>query len=250
MSGTSDAWAVRWRSVADPSLRLFCVPHSGGGAVTYRRWAERLAPSIEVVALRLPGRETRFREPPYRDIAEVVPPLLDAVAPLLDRPQAWFGHSMGAVVAYEASRRVDPTLVRRLVVAARPAPHLADDGPPLHDAPTEDFLRGLYAMNGTPERLAQDRQALLTFLPTLRADFAVVETYEPLPGPRLSCPVTALGGTTDPVASEEQLAGWRRYTTAECAVRMFPGGHFFVHEQTDAVLAALTADLLPAGDAR
>jgi medium-chain acyl-[acyl-carrier-protein] hydrolase len=115
----ASSWAVRWRPEASGSTRLFCVPHSGGGAATYRRWADWLAPDIEVVAVRLPGRETRFREPPYRSAHDAVPELLTAVKPLLDRPHAWFGHSMGALIAYEACRALDPRLVTRLVVAGR-----------------------------------------------------------------------------------------------------------------------------------
>ncbi|MEU6357164.1 alpha/beta fold hydrolase [Streptomyces sp. NPDC047072] len=243
MTGTLDDWAVRWYPSPDAPLRLFCVPHSGGGAATYRDWARRLAPDIEVVAVRLPGRETRFREPPYHSVDQMIPDLLAALSPLLDRPHSWFGHSMGALVAYEMCRALGPERATRLVVAARPAPHLADDGPSLHDAPTDDFLAGLHALNGTPEELRGQRGALLTFLPTLRADFAVVETYAPRPGPLLSCPVVAYGGSDDAVASYEQLAGWDSCTDAGCSVRLFPGGHFFVHEHPDLVLPALAAEL-------
>jgi len=239
------SWAVRWRPDDSASARLFCVPHSGGGAATYRRWADWLAPEIELVAIRLPGRESRFREPPYHSAHDAVPDLVTAVKPLLDRPHAWFGHSMGALVAYEACRALDPELVTRLIVAGRPAPHLADDGPPLHDAPAPQFLAGLHQLNGTPAELQRNERALEAFLPTLRADFAVVETYRPRPGPPLACPVSAFGGTSDPVASREQLAGWQQYTTAGCTVRIFPGAHFFVHEHPDLVLPALASELAP-----
>jgi surfactin synthase thioesterase subunit len=243
VSDLLDRWAVRWWPAPGAPCRLFCVPHSGGGAVTFRRWARRLA--LEVVAIRLPGRETRFREPPFHRVEDLVPALLEAVAPLLDRPHSWFGHSMGAVVAYEVARAVDPALLRALVVAARPAPHLADDGPPLHHADTERFLAGIRELDATPPEVTRNEGALRTFLPTLRADFAVVETYSPRLGPPLSCPIFAFGGTTDTVARRDQLAGWERYTTAGCTVRMFPGGHFFPHERADLVLAALAAELAP-----
>jgi len=249
---TSD-WAVRWTPAPDAPLRLFCVPHSGGGAATFRRWAGYLAPEIEVVAIRLPGRETMFREPAFHHAEEAVPPLLDAVAPLLDRPFAWLGHSMGAVVAFEACRAVgrvaDPGLLRRLVVAARPAPHLAGDAPVLHDAPTEEFLAGLDALNGTPAELRADERMLRTFLPTLRADFHIVETYAPGPGPLLECPVSAYGGRGDAVATAEQLAGWSDYTSGPCAVEMFPGAHFFVHEHRELVLDRIAALLAPVREA-
>jgi medium-chain acyl-[acyl-carrier-protein] hydrolase len=115
----------------------------------------------------------------------------------------------------------------------------------LHDAPASQFLAGLRRLNGTPGELQQNEKALTAFLPTLRADFAVVETYTPGPGPLLACPVSAFGGTSDPVASRPQLAGWERYTTAGCTVRMFPGSHFFIHEHADLVLPALAAELAP-----
>lgn len=251
-TGTSE-WAVRWAPLPDAPLRLFCVPHSGGGAATFRRWAEVLAPDIELVAIRLPGRETMFREPPCRSVEEAVPPLLEAVAPLLDRPFAWLGHSMGAVVAFEACRAVgrvaDPGLLRRLIVAARPAPHLVGDPPVLHDAPVEEFLAGLNGLNGTPAELRADERMIRTFLPTLRADFRVVETYEPLPGPMLDCPVSAYGGLDDVVATADQLAGWSKYTSAESTVEMFPGAHFFVHEHYEEVIGRIAGLLRPVREA-
>jgi surfactin synthase thioesterase subunit len=247
-TSTRDAWGVRWRPVPDARLRLFCLPHAGGGAVTYRLWAQYLASDIEVVAVRLPGRETRHRERPFTCMDDLVRELLRGLTPFLDRPHAWFGHSLGALIAFEVCRELSslglaqPT---RLLVSGRPAPHLTPRQPPVHAAPTEQLLDRLREMDGTPSEILNDPQAISDVLPTLRADLAVAETYRCRPGPPLSCPISVFGGSTDRFATSKELHAWRDHSTAECRVRVFGGGHFYLHAEPAAVLRAVGEDLSP-----
>jgi len=246
-AAASNQWGVRWRPVANPRLRLFCLPHSGGGATTYRAWAGSLGSDIDIVAIRLPGRESRFREPPFSRISDLVPVLIRNLEPLLDRPHAWFGHSMGALVAFEVCRVVrrhglaEP---RRLLVSGRPAPHLKPQDRPTYNTSDEEFMSLVTQLNGTPFEVQHDRSAFSAFVPTLRADFRMIESYRYYPEPPFDYPISVFGGTEDRVVAVEDLDSWRIHSTAGCTIRLFPGGHFFLHKDQEKFMAAVTADLM------
>lgn len=245
-AGTASTWQVRWHPAPDARLRLFCLPHAGGGALPYRSWAAALAPDVEVVAIRLPGRESRFRERPYTRLGDVVTALLGQLGSSLDRPYAVLGHSMGALIGYElaqASRRLGLRPPARLLVSGRPAPDLPDRQKPVHDAPTPRLVARLREMGGTPPEILADPAALDSLLPLLRADFAVAETYRYRGAPPLDCPVSVFGGADDPYARPADLEAWRRHTTAGCTVRVLTGGHFFLHEPDARLVPVIRADL-------
>jgi medium-chain acyl-[acyl-carrier-protein] hydrolase len=238
-------WAVRWRPSPAPRIRLFCLPHTGAGAATYRAWAAQVPPDVELVAVRLPGREARYREAPYTNAEELVPAMLAGLTPWLDRPHAWFGHSLGALLAFEAARRLtaygNPPLA--LLVSGRPAPHLPARQQPVHAAPAAAVVARLRELSGTPPEVLADPDALAALLPTLRADFAVAETYRYRPGPPLSRPVAVYGGDRDPLADRGQLDAWREHTAAACRVQMYPGGHFYLHRDCPGLIPAITTVL-------
>lgn len=246
--GRQTDWAVTWFPAPQARVRLFCMPHAGAGASTYRDWARRLAPAVEVVAIRPPGRETRFRERPYTGMEELTRAMVPALEPFLDRPYAWFGHSMGALVAYEACLRLRavgrPGPVR-LLVSGNPAPDRQPRRPPVHDLAPHRVLERLQELAGTPPELLREPALLATLLPLLRADFSVVETYRWRSERPLECPISVFGGTEDDSAVEEDLAAWHGQTEVDCTMRIFPGGHFFLHDPSGpAVLDAIRADLL------
>lgn len=254
MSGTrathSEArgeWAVRWHPVPGAAVRLFCVPHTGAGAAVFRAWGKRLAPAIEILAIRLPGRESRFRATPLARMHELVPAMVDDIEPLLDRPHAWFGHSLGALIAFEACRLLRArTLAEpvRLMVSGHPAPHLPPSRRPLHDASAETILAHLREMGGTPREVLGDPVVISALLPALRADFALSETYRCQPAPPLSCPISVFGAWDDPFASVDQLRAWGQHSAAGCELRMFDGGHFFINDARDQLLPLISRDLL------
>jgi surfactin synthase thioesterase subunit len=217
------------------------------GASHYRAWAALVPPGVEVCAVQPPGREGRLREPPYRQIGPLLEALLPALAPKLDRPFAVFGHSMGSVVAFElvrALRRAGGPAPRHLFVSGHIAPQLPEPGAPLHvlsDAAFVEQIRHRY--DGIPEAILRDPEYLQLFLPTMRADLELIETYDYRPEGPLDCPLTAYGGRQDPRTSEADLDAWRVQTAGPFALRLFPGGHFFVQSDRPALVEDVTRRL-------
>lgn len=243
---SSGEWAVRWRSAPSARVRLFCLPHAGGGAASYRAWADRLLPDIEVVAVRLPGRETRLSEQPFTRLDDLVQALLDGLEPWLDRPHAWFGHSMGALVAFEAcraSRRLCLAEPMRLLVSGFCAPHLELREPPSSDTETGRIAGWLRELKGTPVEVADDPATLAAYMPALRADLSVVEHYRYRPERPLDCAISVFGGLEDDATTVDRLKAWDSHSNAGCQLRMFPGSHFFVQGSQGPLLTAISADL-------
>jgi medium-chain acyl-[acyl-carrier-protein] hydrolase len=239
-------WFIPGRPGVDPSLRLFCFPYAGGGAVIYRRWAESLPRSVEVLAVQPPGRGNRIREAPLLRVSAIVEALAAEVVPYLDRPFAFFGHSLGALVAFELARRlrrergVEPA---RLFVSGRRAPHVPGDEPVTHDLPATEFIAELRRLNGTPPEVLEHEELMELMIPLLRADFEVCETYKFEPGPPLTCPVTAFGGIEDRDVTREYIAAWREHTTGPFLMRMLPGDHFFIHSAEATLLQVVAREL-------
>lgn len=229
-------------------LRLFCFPFAGGNAALFRGWPALLPANVEVAAVQLPGRATRFREPPFQRMEPLVEALCEALLPALDRPFAFFGHSMGALVAFEltrrlrqlASARVQPAL---LFVSGRGAPQLPSRIPALHALPEPQFSAELRRLEGTPAAILDHAEMMALLTPMLRADFAVCETYVYRHEPRLTCPVSAFGGLDDATVPAEDLDAWREQTDAGFRLRQLPGKHFFVTSAAEQLLRALADDL-------
>jgi surfactin synthase thioesterase subunit len=221
-------------------VRLFCFAHAGGGGGFFRPWRKELAPDIAVTPVVLPGREWRWREPAFVRMEQLIGPLCDALRPHLDRPFAFFGHSLGAIVAYEAARRLGPSC---LLVSARRAPHLPARRPPIHDLPHEQFLAELERLNGTDQSLLHESALLQALLPGLRADFELNDTYAPAPGPPLSMPVSAFAGDRDELVSVDEMRRWGELTTAEFGLRVFDGDHFYLAGARSELLDAIRTDV-------
>jgi len=226
--------------------QLFCFPHAGGGPSFFRQWCAALRPEIAVRRVLLPGREWRLEEPPFRRIGELVEPLCAALEPYLGQPYALFGHSMGAVVAYEVARRLSgvgtagPTC---LIVSGRRAPMLAGNRRPLSRSPDDEFLDEVVRLNGIPPEVLDESELISMLLPTLRADYELAETYRPLHGGRVDCPVIAYLSTSDPEINYDEMFGWREVTTAEFTMRVFPGDHFYLRGGRPDVVNAVREDL-------
>jgi len=233
-------------STGRAAVRLFCFPHAGGGAAFFRPWRLRLAPTVDVRPVILPGRESRVRELPYRRVEQVLDPLCAALLPYLDRPYAFFGHSLGAVLAYEVARRLSagtgpaPAL---LLVSGRRAPHLPTSRRLFCTLPDDEFLAALGGLGGTPPEVLDAPELLRLFLPTLRCDFELNEYYRPLPGPVLDCPVAAYMGADDPEVDRLELLSWYRATSGEFTLRVFGGDHFYLKGGRPDVCSAVRQDL-------
>jgi medium-chain acyl-[acyl-carrier-protein] hydrolase len=227
-------------------LRLFCFPYAGGGAAIFAPWGRMLPDEVEVVAVQLPGRENRIGERAIADMDELIPKMAEELARFMDRPFAFFGHSNGGLMAFELAR-----LLRRegrtgplcLVTSGRPAPHVDIESPVLHALPEDEFRDALRRFNGTPEEVLQNTEIMALITPMLRADFALGETYVYTPEPPLAIPIASYGGRTDGEVPEWSIEAWRDQAAGEFRVVMFPGGHFFLNEDREQVLAELIRDL-------
>jgi len=223
-------------------LRLFCFPYAGAAAQIFRSWSGGLPETIDVCAVELPGRGTRLREAPFRALSPLVRALSGELRPYLDRPALFFGHSMGALIAFEVARHLqkEGRSTHHLFVSGRSAPRLPPRDRPLHAMPDARFIEELRALGGTPERVLQDPDLMRMLLPVLRADFALCETYVyDGAGSPIDCPITAFGGCSDPEVGAEQLQGWRAETGGSFCLRLFPGDHWFLHTARSLVMEAI-----------
>lgn len=241
-----ERWVTRPRPLENPRVRLFCIPHSGGGAAQYARWPADLPADVEMCGVQLPGREQRLSEKPFSHMAPLVQELQRALEPFLGVPFAFFGHSLGGFVSFELARALRRQGRRgpvHLFIAGSRAPQLPSRLPELHRLSDPEFLDGLRRYEGTPEEALQDADLMQLLLPMLRADFSVTETVEYTDEPPLDVPISVFGGLADPVVERFELTAWREQSTRPLTLRMLPGDHFFVQSARSLLLSALAEDL-------
>jgi medium-chain acyl-[acyl-carrier-protein] hydrolase len=227
-------------------MRLICLPYAGAAASIFRQWPAGFAPDIEVFAVQLPGRETRIWEPALTSLPVLVERLAAALEPWIDRPYALFGHSMGALIAYELARALEARALpgpSHLFVSAQSAPHRPNRHPPLHQLPDEELLAALRTLTARADAAMDNAELMRLLLPTLRADCTLCDTYQWKADAPLTGTLTALGGRDDRSVTRAELEAWRRHTTGAFDVRIFPGDHFFLHSARAAVLRAIRARL-------
>jgi medium-chain acyl-[acyl-carrier-protein] hydrolase len=239
-------WLKRYdRRGRAAEIRLLCFHHAGGSAAMFRNWPELITPQIEPIAVQLPGRAERFREPAFEQMALLVEELLQVVVPLLDQPLACYGVSMGSHVAW--------SLARALRDRALPMPvqlFLACDPAPMHDGtwPWEEWPDGLEGylrdLGGTPADVLAEPDLLQELLPTLRADLATHTTAAGRPATPLDVPIRAFAGAEDPTAPPARMHGWRAETSARFELDLIPGGHFFDPAGERRVIRTIGNDLV------
>ncbi|MBD6618340.1 thioesterase [Komarekiella sp. 'clone 1'] len=239
-------WLTCPRPNPQANLRLFCFPYAGGGASTFRTWSKSLPGTVEVCPVELPGRGSLMRLLPLTRLEPLVKAIASELIPYLDKPFAFFGHSMGGLISFELTRllrsqyNLNPF---HLFISARLAPQIPLTKPPLHTLPEPELLEELRNFNGTPEAVLENQALMELFLPILRADFAVVETYVYTQEPPLECPITVFGGLQDQEVSYEALQAWRQQTIAAFSLQMFDGAHFFIHSEQAALLKSIAKEL-------
>jgi medium-chain acyl-[acyl-carrier-protein] hydrolase len=185
-------------------------------------------------------------EPSFSQLTPLIEALVEALLPLLDKPFALFGHSLGSLVCFELARQLrakHQARPVRLFVSAGPAPQIPHPGTPIHNLPDKDFSADLCRLNGTPRELLNDKELMDIVLPSLRADFALYESYQYSPAPPLNCPISTYGGLNDHEVKHDDLEAWRDQTTASFSIRMFPGDHFFLKTAQSLLLRALSQEL-------
>jgi len=237
---SATSWIASLKAGSRGSPWLICFPYAGGGSAVFRSWPSLLQKETRLCAIRLPGRETRVKEPPFRSVEPLVKELADVLSQMIDGRYVFFGHSMGALIAFVISRefrRQGVPLPDVLIVAGAKAPHLPLPRPPKHDLPDPLFMDELRRLEGTPKEALEHPELMELMMPMLRADFALVETYRFEPEAPLACPIVAFGGKDDREVSISDIEAWRLHTTSTFSHRVFPGGHFFLQEREAEVVA-------------
>lgn len=227
----SALWLKCGSSDVPPQVRLFCLPHAGGGARAFHSWNAALPASVEVCPVLLPGRESRLSESLYIQMEPLVSVMAQELRPWLDVPYVVFGHSMGALLAFEWVRRIQREghpMPAWLFLCGRRAPDMPGDTNLLHSLTDCEFVKELCRRyNGIPDELLRDAEFMEGVLPILRADIATVESYRFQEGEPLNCPITAFAGSQDKSVNWDQLVAWKRQTSQRFAMHILPGGHFF-----------------------
>lgn len=243
---SNSRWVTFPHPVPDAKLRLFCFPYAGGTALTYRAWPLGLPAEVEVCALQLPGHGNRLHEPLF----DRLPPLIDDLIPNLvqhlNKPFAFFGHSMGALIAFETARRLRRDYARlpeHLFISGHRPAQTRDTKRRTFDLPEPEFIEELRRLEGTPSEVLDHPELLEVMIPIIRADFAIAQTYEHVEEPPLECDLTAFGGVSDVTVTREHLEHWRTHTSGNFKLRMFLGNHFYLHTARTSLLQTVSLDL-------
>ncbi|AGL16470.1 thioesterase II family protein [Actinoplanes sp. N902-109] len=234
MTDTRNGDAAKWLTVFTPapqsSVRLVCFPYAGGSGSFFLPISRALAPTVEVLAVQYPARQTRRLEPGIDNIPDFADQIFAAVRQSTDKPLAFFGHSMGAVLAYEVALRFQqaglPSPVR-LFVSGRRAPSKYRDER-FHAAPDAEFIAELKGLGGPNSAFLNDPEMLEMVLPALRSDYTAIERYRHEPGRTLDCPISAFVGDSDPRASLDEVRAWAQHTTGPFDLEIFQGDHFYL----------------------
>jgi medium-chain acyl-[acyl-carrier-protein] hydrolase len=241
-----DLWVHPFQPRPAAPIRLFCFPYAGGGPFTFRPWVNKLPDFVEILAIQLPGRGRRFSEPAITRLENLVPVLTEALLPYFDRTFVFFGHSMGATIAFEVARhlrRESKPQPAHLFVSGSPAPHLPDRHKRTYDLPEPQFIQELERLNGTPAEVLERPELMQLMLPILRADFELVETYVYREEPTMPVPLDAFGGLGDVNIPRQDIESWREHTCSFFSLRMLPGDHFFIHTHQNILLQAIAQSL-------
>lgn len=217
----------------DASIRLFCFPYAGGSAAIYHHWPQLIHPKLVVCPAHLPGRGRRFSERPIEQVDCLINELLVAIIPYIDKPYAFFGHSMGALVAYELAHKISKAGFRQpehLIVSGKQAPHLSRNKHNLHHLPEAAFKEELKQLNGTPQEVLDSVELMELMLPLLRADFKLVETYQYNHSTPLTMPITAFTGVDDVDIPVSDIIDWKVHTHNDFKYYELPGDHFFINK--------------------
>ncbi|MEU4564028.1 alpha/beta fold hydrolase [Actinoplanes sp. NPDC023936] len=241
----ASAWLRSFHPGTPTGVRLVCFPHAGGAATAYFPISAALAGRAEVLAVQYPGRQDRRTEPPMERISGLAAELAEILAPLDDRPAAFFGHSMGAIIAYETALLLEARgqAITHLFASGRRAPSRYRPEN-VHQRGEADILREVRLLSGTSTTLLDDPETVQMIMPALRADYRAIETYRHDPSRHLRhTPITALVGDADPRTSLDEARDWRAHTEGAFDLQVFPGDHFYLTGQPGPVAEAVAARL-------
>jgi surfactin synthase thioesterase subunit len=247
LTADDDLWCRRYQPAPKATDRLVCLPHAGGSAPFFLPVSAALSPAVDVVAIQYPGRQERRNELPISDMMVLADRLYDILRRQPPLPLTIFGHSMGAILGFEVTRRLeaDGQAPVRLFASGRRAPstypdenvHLRDDA---------GILAELRKLNGTASSVLSDEEMMRAALPALRADYQAAETYQCALDVTVACPITVLTGDSDPKTTLDEAKAWGRHTTGSFDIHIYSGGHFFLTAHAGQVIKLLH-EHLPSG---
>ncbi len=243
---TFNSWIKSPKPNPQASVRLFCFPYAGGSSTIFRTWSDSLPTTVEVCAIELPGRLSQIRLAPFTRLEPLVGAIAQVLLPYLDKPFAFFGHSMGGLVSFEVARLLRREYKRdpvHLFVSGRRAPQVPPPSPPIHALPDREFISEIRRLNGTPQAVLENTELMQLLSPIIRADFAVLETYVYTEEPPLDYPITVFGGLQDQEVSYHNLQAWEKQTNSAFSLQMFEGDHFFLHSAQSLLLQSLSQEL-------
>lgn len=220
-------------------MRLIWFPYAGGGAGGFRPLLSLLSMDIAVDAIQLPGRENRYGLSPINDFDVVMDMVTAAVDCSGDIPVVFWGHSMGALIAFELCLRLEArrsALPAKLILSGSKPPSVPDDRN-FAGLPDDGFIEAIQGLNGTPDDLLSNPEIASVFLPVLRADFTVAKAARAKIEGVVDLPIVVLGGDRDPHVTADDLAKWQAHTKKPISVKIFPGDHFFIHQNMELVVA-------------
>lgn len=239
---SSNIWLANKPINPQAQRRCFAFPCACANATFFRSWLGKVDPFIDFLPIQLPGRGLRFGEPCIENIADLVPALVSALLPFLDKPFTFFGHSLGALIAYECAMLLQEQEMPeplRLVVAAYHAPQVDRADETYHNLPDDIFKEKLKKLGGMPQEVFENEELMQLILPIGRSDFKLHETYTYLHRYQLNCPIIALGGDEDEYVSKALINRWSELTSNSFKQIIFKGGHHFISEHMDAILEVL-----------
>ncbi|TVL91766.1 thioesterase II family protein [Streptomyces sp. SAJ15] len=245
----NSAWVRRFHPAPESSVRLVCLPHAGGSAPFYFPMSQALSPAIDVLCLQYPGRQDRRLDPAIENIPDYADAIVAELKPWLDVPTAFFGHSMGAVLAYEVALRLERdghSGPIALFASGRRAPSRYREEN-VHRRDDDGIVKEMQLLSGTDSRILGNEEILRMVLPAIRSDYTAVETYRSEEGAAVRAPITVLTGDNDPRTSMEEAEAWRAHTTGDFDIHVFPGGHFFLANHSEKIIEIVSKKINAVG---
>lgn len=239
-------WMPYRQNKSNAKIRLFILHHAGGSASICNNWFQNHEDDIEILPLELPGHETRIDEKLIDTLPDLCESLIEVIAPMTDLPYAFFGHSMGALVAFETTRLLRKNNVKlpsKLFLSAHIPPDQELREKPMYNLDKEDLIKELKRMGGTSEELLEDSYFAELYIPIIRADMAICEKYIYSYQTPLPVPIHMFGGFDDITVTPEELLGWRKQTTSNFVCHIYDGGHFYLVNHLDEIFSIIKSNL-------
>ena len=241
-----NSWIYQVRNNTKAKIRLFCFPYSGASATIYFSWLNEFPELIEICPIQFPGRGNRVSERLKTSIHDLVEDAVESFEGFLDKPYAFFGHSLGALFSFELTRKLREAgylLPLHLFMSGHGAPHLPDTNPRIHDLPHEEFIQKLHELNGMTKDVLENKELMEMVEPVIRADFKMCESYIYHEQEPFHLPISAYGGIEDPFVSKQELESWQKHSDQRVVLRLFPGDHFYLNSSKFLLINSLAREM-------